>query len=154
MVQKKRIPGVILMGDQDPMYIMLNPAPIKSILIHDHFLGKRYTLTVDNKSYEVIPQYLGVDVISQEPRSVTFSLWTGKEPKTPLTLEERFIQRPWEEQYLQSTRLEKDLAFVHNEMKTKFASLNKISMVDNPEIHKVYNINARRTATRATEKTT
>lgn len=41
---KKRIPGLLLMGKNDPIYLALNPAAIKTFLTYDHFLGKRYML--------------------------------------------------------------------------------------------------------------
>lgn len=41
---KKRIPGMLLMGKNDPIYLSLNPAAIKTFLTYDHFLGKRYML--------------------------------------------------------------------------------------------------------------
>jgi hypothetical protein len=41
---KKRIPGLLMFPDKDPVYLSLNPAQIKTFLTYDHFLGKRYML--------------------------------------------------------------------------------------------------------------
>jgi hypothetical protein len=41
---KKRIPGLLMFPNKDPIYLSLNPAQIKTFLTYDHFLGKRYML--------------------------------------------------------------------------------------------------------------
>jgi len=146
---KKRIPGVLMMGNKDPIYLKLNPAQIKTFLVYDHFLGKRYSLTVDqHTTYEVIPQHIGVNPINYEPESVTFALWTGKAPKPLWTPEERKKFRPaWEIPYLNELRLKRDLKFVHNSIKEKLQSLPAITMredADGVELAKHYNFEKRK----------
>jgi len=141
----KRIPGLLMLANKDPIYLKMNPSRIKTFLTYDNFLGKRYNLTVDDETtYEVIPQYIGVHPVSREPESVTFSLWTGVAPKPIYTEAERKKVRPWEEAYLNEQRLKKDLLLVHNAMKEKFTSLEKFEFEDDPLLAKTYNIKARK----------
>jgi len=137
----QRIPGVLMCGGQrDPVMISLTPGAIQRYVEEDHFLGRRYTLTIDSTTvYSVYPTHLEVNPVNFFPMSVCFSIWNGK-PRILWTPKQREHYRPWEKGYIKRLDLMTKLRDINRQYKEEVKRIPKIGCIgwDEEEVAAIY----------------
>eukprot|EP01126_Amoeba_proteus_P045408 TRINITY_DN507_c0_g2_i2.p1 TRINITY_DN507_c0_g2~~TRINITY_DN507_c0_g2_i2.p1 ORF type:complete len:240 (-),score=12.02 TRINITY_DN507_c0_g2_i2:580-1299(-) len=58
--KEERIPAVLMIPGQDPVYLKVRASTITKFMNDNHFLGRRYNLVVNDRTYDVYPCTLGV----------------------------------------------------------------------------------------------
>jgi ribosomal protein L25 (general stress protein Ctc) len=128
-----RIPGVLMLPGQDPVLLTVNPNHIQKWLLKEHFLGRRYLLSIDGKdAIEVYPATLGMHPVSLYPHSVSFATYKGVMPRQRLAPEMRFKIRKYDEIYLKEERLMRSIAEINKRLKEDAQAAPRIQF-DIPE---------------------
>lgn len=115
---KARIPGVLMIPGQEPVLLTVNPSSIQKWLLKEHFLGRRYLLSIDGKEpIEVYPTTLGMHPITYYPQSVAFATWKGTMPRQRLAPEMRFKIRKFDEMYLKEENLFRSIEEINKRLR-------------------------------------
>jgi len=136
--EKARIPGVLLRGSQDPLFLSISPHPIQLLLRRSHFLGRRYKLTIDSKEELLVyPTHLEVQPVNMFPMSVCFSIWKDN-PRLVWSLEERPKFRPYEKDSVNAIRLSDKLERMAQWSRNEARKIEKFEMTGYEETLKFY----------------
>jgi len=109
--------------------ITVNPNSIQKWLLKEHFLGRRYMLSIDGASpIEVYPTTLGMDPMNFFPQSVCFATYKGTMPRQRLSPEMRFKVRKFDEVYLKEEKLFRSIDAINKRMKLDRQLPNPIRM--------------------------
>eukprot|EP01126_Amoeba_proteus_P045402 TRINITY_DN507_c0_g1_i2.p1 TRINITY_DN507_c0_g1~~TRINITY_DN507_c0_g1_i2.p1 ORF type:complete len:255 (+),score=57.27 TRINITY_DN507_c0_g1_i2:151-915(+) len=139
--KEERIPAVLMIPGQDPVYLKVRASTITKFMNDNHFLGRRYNLVVNDRTYDVYPCTLGVHPVTYIPESCTFSLWNGH-PKVLWDPERRKIERRGENEIINYNKLNIQLKEISKYMKDQL-SRSSVEVHGLDEIYATYNPNAR-----------